>query len=82
MVKDDPTTLYIYPAAADISAVARVLAAGQSPSQAGLYWNSSCLSEIHSPTFWTKEYLEPLVSQYKRDHPVPTPRQTPICVQR
>ncbi|MBV8654240.1 MAG: hypothetical protein JO255_22460, partial [Alphaproteobacteria bacterium] len=43
MVKDDPTTLYIYPAAADVAAVARAVAIGRSPSGAGLYWNASCL---------------------------------------
>ena len=52
MVKNNPTTLYIYPDAADINAVARAVAAGQSPSRAGLYWNASCLSEIRSPKFW------------------------------
>ncbi len=51
MVKDNPTTLYIYPEAADIDAVARALAANQSLSRAGLYWNPSCLNEIGSPKF-------------------------------
>ena len=43
MLKDKPTTLYIYPESEDIDAVARAVAAGQSPSRAGLYWNASCL---------------------------------------
>ena len=49
MVKDDPTTLYIYPEAADVDAVARAVAAGRSPSGAGSYWNASCLIEIRAP---------------------------------
>jgi hypothetical protein len=79
MVQSNPTTLYIYPAAADINAVARAVAAGQSPTRAGLYWNASCLSEIRSPKFWPRQTLEPLIAQYKRDHPAPPPRPTPIC---
>ena len=34
MVKDNPTTLYIYPEAADIDAVAQAVKAGRSPSKA------------------------------------------------
>jgi hypothetical protein len=79
MVKDDPTTLYIYPDAADVDAVARAVAAGRSPSSAGLYWNAACLKEIGSPKFWPKETLEPIIAQYKKDHPQPPPRPTPIC---
>jgi hypothetical protein len=45
MLKDDPTTLYIYPDAADIDAIARAVAAGRSLSRAGLYWNPFCLKE-------------------------------------
>ena len=47
-------------------AVARAVAAGQSPARAGLYWNASCLSEIRSPKFWTRQILEPLIVQYAR----------------
>ncbi|CAM5774699.1 hypothetical protein LMIY3S_04653 [Labrys miyagiensis] len=79
MVKDDPTTLYIYPAAADVDAVARAVAAGQSPSRAGLYWNASCLRAIGAPRYWPRGVLEPMIAQYKRDHPAPPPRPTPIC---
>jgi hypothetical protein len=79
MVKDDPTTLYIYPDGADVNAVAQAVATGHSPSQAGLYWNASCLKEIHAPQFWPKEYLEPILARYKRDHPSPPPRPLPIC---
>jgi hypothetical protein len=79
MVRNDPTTLYIYPDAADVNAVARVVAAGQSLLRAGLYWNASCLKEIRSPKFWPKESLDPIIAQYNRDHPAPPPRPTPIC---
>ena len=79
MVKNNPTTLYIYPDAADVNAVARAVAAGQSPSRAGFYWNASCLRAIGSPKFWPKGSLEPIIVQYARDHPAPPPRPTPIC---
>ena len=57
MVKNDPTTLYIYPESADIDAVTQVVKTGQSLSRAGLYWNASCLKEIGSPKFWSKKAL-------------------------
>jgi hypothetical protein len=79
MVKDKPTTLYIYPESHDIDAVAQAVKAARSPSRAGLYWNASCLKEIRSPKFWPKETLEPILVQYKKDHPAPPPRPTPIC---
>ncbi len=79
MVKDDPTTLYIYPDAADIAGVARAATAGQLLSSAQLYWNASCLEEIHSPRFWPKETLEPLLAQFNKDHPQSPPTPTPIC---
>ncbi len=79
MVKDMPTTLYIYPESDDIDAVAQAVKAGRSPSRAGLYWNASCLKDIRSPKFWPKETLEPILVQYKKDHPAPPPRPMPIC---
>jgi L,D-transpeptidase catalytic domain len=79
MVTDNPTTLYIYPDAADIRAVARAVAGGRSLSRAGLYWNAFCLKEIRAPKFWPRETLEPVLVQYKKDHPAPPPRPTPIC---
>ena len=79
MLKDNPTTLYIYPESKDIDAVAQAVAAGRSPSRAGLYWNAPCLKEIGSPRFWPKETLEPILAQYKKDHPAPPPRPAPIC---
>ena len=79
ILKDNPTTLYIYPDSADIGAVARAVAAGRSLSGAGQYWNASCLKEIGSPKFWPKETLAPMLAQYKMNHPAPVQRPTPIC---
>lgn len=79
MVKAYPTTLYVYPEAADIGNVARAVAAGQPPARAGLYWNASCLREIGAPRFWSRQTLEPVLAQYRLDHPAPPPRPTPIC---
>lgn len=79
IVKDNPTTLYIYPESRDIRAVSQSVAAGQSPARSGLYWNASCLKEIGSPAFWAKEKLEPIIVQYRQDHPAPPPRPVPIC---
>ncbi len=75
----EPTTLYIYPESHDIDAVAHAVKAGRSPSRAGLYWNASCLREIRSPKFWPRETLEPVLIQFKKTHPAPPPRPTPIC---
>jgi len=79
LVKDKPTTLYIYPESTDIVAVARAVKAGRSPSSAGLYWNDSCLREIGSPNFWPRETLEPVLVQYEKDHPPPPAQPPPIC---
>lgn len=78
-VKENPTTLYIYPEAADIDAVAQAVRAGRSLSRSGLYWNASCLKEIGSPKFWSKETLEPILARYNKDHPKPQPLPPPIC---
>jgi hypothetical protein len=79
MVKHDPTTLYIYPEAADINAVAQAAKAGRSLSGGGAYWNASCLREIGAPKFWSKETLEPVLVHYSKDHPAPPQRPPPIC---
>jgi len=79
MAKDQPTTLYIYPESGDIDAVAQAVKAGRPLSRAGLYWNASCLREIGAPKFWPKETLEPILVQYKKDHPAPPPQPLPIC---
>jgi hypothetical protein len=76
MVKDNPTTLYIYPESRDIAAVA----ANRSQSGGGRpYWNASCLKEIGAPKFWPRKTLEPMIAQYKKDHPAPPPQPVPIC---
>src|SRR5271165_1935979 len=72
MLKDNPTTVYIYPESHDIDAVARA-------GRGGSYWNASCLKEIGSPKFWPKETLEPMLARYEKDHPAPPPRTPPIC---
>ena len=79
MLKDKPTALYIYPESEDIDAVAQAVKAGRSLSRAGLYWNASCLKEIGVPRFWPKEKLEPILAQYKKDHPAPPPQPPPLC---
>jgi hypothetical protein len=81
LVKDKPTTLYIYPESTDIVAVARAVKAGRSLSRAGLYWNPSCVREIGSPNFWPRETLEPVLVQYKKLHPPSPPQPPPICRQ-
>jgi hypothetical protein len=79
MINNDPTTLYIYPESGDINAVAQAVKAGRSLSRAGLYWNASCLKEIGAPKFWPRETLEPILAEYKKEHPAPPPGPTPIC---
>jgi hypothetical protein len=80
-MKDNPTTLYIYPEAADIDAVAQAVAGGRSPASAGLYWNASCLRDIRAPKFWHKEAIEPLLAHDNKDKDAPPPpeRPLPIC---
>ena len=79
MVRNDPTTLYIYPESRDIEAVARAVQAGQSPSRAGLYWNAACLKDIGAPRFWPRETLEPILARWREAHPAPPPQPPPIC---
>jgi hypothetical protein len=79
MVENNPTTLYIYPEAKDIDAVAEATAEGRSLSRSGLYWNAACLREIGTPKFWPKELLEPVIAQYKADNPPSPGRPLPIC---
>jgi hypothetical protein len=79
MVKNNPTTLYIYPESSDIKAIAQAVAAKRSPAQSGLYWNDSCLKDIGAPKFWPKETLEPIIVQYRKDHPAPPAKPIPLC---
>lgn len=78
LLKDDPTTVYIYPESHDIEAVAQAVSARQSLSRAGLYWNAFCLKQIGTPKFWAKELLEPILARYRKD-PEPSPRPPPVC---
>ena len=79
MVRNNPTTLYIYPESRDIEAVARAVQAGKSPSRVGLYWNAACLKDIGAPRFWPKERLEPILERWRAEHPAPPPQPPPIC---
>jgi len=79
LTNGDPTTLYIYPEAADVNAVARAVALGRSPSGAAPYWNASCLQEIGAPRYWPRESLEPKIARYKREHPAPPTPPMPLC---
>jgi hypothetical protein len=79
MVRNDPTTLYIYPESHDIDAVARAVQAGRSPARAGLYWNAACLKDIGAPRFWPRESLEPILARWREAHPAPPPQPPPIC---
>jgi len=79
LAENKPTTVYIYPEANDIVSVARALKAGKSLSRAGLYWNASCLREIGAPNFWPRETLEPVLAEYKKDHPPGRSEPLPIC---
>jgi len=78
LLKDDPTTVYIYPESHDIQAVAQAIATRQSLSRAGLYWNALCLKQIGSPKFWPKEVLEPILAPFRKDTGPPA-RSPPVC---
>ena len=79
MVQGKPTTVYIYPESTDIAAVAKSVAAGRSPAQAGLYWNQSCLKQIGKPKFWSRKTLEPIIVKYREDHPLAPAQPLPMC---
>lgn len=79
MVEDDPTTLYIYPAGADIDAVANTVAAEASLTEAGLYWNAACLEEIGAPKFWPKAELQPIINDWRASLVQGPMRELPIC---
>ena len=76
MVKDNPTTLYIYPDARDVDAVAHAKHGAGAP-----YWNAYCLKQIGTPKYWTARVVAPLLAEYRSLHPAPPPRPTPICGQ-
>ena len=79
MVKDKPTTLYIYPESRDIYAVAKAVKGRKSLARSGLYWDSSCLRTIRSPKFWPKESLQPIIDKWRGTLPKGPWRALPIC---
>ncbi len=79
LVEGNPTSLYIYPEGDDIDRVALAVGRGEPISQAGLYWNVQCLSEIGVPKFWPKQTLQPVINQWRRSLPKQTPGVLPIC---
>ena len=72
MMKDKPTTLYIYPESTDIdgdraSGEGRPVAVARRPLLERLVPESRSAS----PKFWPKETLEPILVKYKEAHPQP-----------
>lgn len=79
IVKDNPTTLYIYPESGDITAVKEAVKNGQLPKESKLYWNAACLRLIKSPQFWPKETLQPIINKWRQSLPKITRRPLPVC---
>lgn len=79
LVEGDPTTLYIYPESGDITAVAEAVNGQRSLSEDGLYWDATCLEEIETPMFWTRETLRPIIDQWRDSLPEQPPLELPIC---
>ena len=79
MVRDNPTTLYIYPESGDIDAVANAMKNRKSLARTGLYWNAACLRAIGAPKFWPKETLQPIIDNWRDSLPKRPPRKLPIC---
>jgi hypothetical protein len=78
-VEENPTTLYIYPEAGDIKAVANAVKNRSSLPRDGLYWNTECLKAIGSPKFWHKRSLQPIINAWRQSLPKRPPRELPIC---
>lgn len=79
MVQGKPTTLYVYPESRDINAVAESVQSGRRPARAGLYWNETCLKAIGSPKFWPKEYLQPIINEWRSSLRISPSKPLPIC---
>ncbi|MEL7254227.1 MAG: hypothetical protein AAGL23_08630 [Pseudomonadota bacterium] len=79
LTEGNPTSLYIYPESKDIAAVNAALSKGQTPAQAGTYWNARCLKEIGKPKFWPKSQLQPVINKWRDSLPTPAPYVLPIC---
>ena len=79
MIKEQPTTVSIYPEARDIEAVAKALKSRQKRSSAGVDWTATRLREIGTPKSGPKEKWEPIIARYRKARPRPPPRPLPIC---
>jgi hypothetical protein len=79
LVRKNPTTLYIYPEARDINAVAQAVRSRRSLESAGLYWDAACLRYVGAPRFWPKEQLQPIVNRWRQSLPKNPPLVLPIC---
>lgn len=80
-VKNNPTTVYIYPEARDIEAVSQAVASGRPLSEAGTYWNAACLRDIGKPRYWRASTLEPLIARFKASQPERPAQPLPICAE-
>lgn len=74
----DPTTLYIYPEAEDIKAVAQDISARRRHSPNRPYWNASCLKQIGAPKFWSRETLGPILARFHKE-PEASPGRPATC---
>lgn len=79
LVEGNPTSLYIYPESRDIDAVARAVDEQRPLTEAGLYWNTSCLSAIGAPRFWPKAELQPIIDAWRASLPEAPPLELPLC---
>ncbi len=79
LVEGNPTTLYIYPESGDINAVAKAVKKQTPLSNAGLYWNATCLKAIGRPKFWPKRTLQPIINEWRKSLPKQPPLVLPIC---
>lgn len=79
LMRDNPTTVYIYPEAKDIAAAAQGGATGHSRPQTKAYWNATCLRQIRSPRYWPRDTLEPMIARYEAARPERPARPLPIC---
>ncbi len=79
LVEGNPTTLYIYPHASDINAVARAVKNKTPLAEAGLYWNAACLDQIGSPKFWPKRKLQPIINRWRASIVYAPRKELPVC---
>jgi len=79
LVEGDPTTLYIYPESGDIAAVAEAVSGQGNLAEDGPYWNATCLEQIETPVFWSRDTLRPIIDQWRDSLPEQPPLELPIC---